>query len=137
MKLQLPIEDLAYIASIIDGEGSIFCVYDNKCPFKPFRFRVSVGMTDQGIINWLYETTKLGYVCDNSSHKKNKKHKVAYQWKLNLNDGAILLSNILPYLKIKKHQAEAFLYYYNDQEVNVYIGERLRDLNRRGVEDYT
>ena len=140
---KLSLEDKCYIAGLIDGEGCI-TVYYIKNPNSPQGFRlrpqIQIGNTNKLIIYWLKETTGVGVL---SIHKQSKaKWKTCYSWYLYvISDIKALLEEILPYLKVKKHQAELLLEFcklrlknirkwYSDREIQIY--QELKKLNKKG-----
>lgn len=99
--LYLPDEptDLAYIAGIIDGEGTIMLA-------KGKWWHVKVGMTDRGIIEWLASFG--GTFTETIRLAENRKD--VYTWVVARNrDVVILLEALLPYLRVKRKLAEQAL----------------------------
>lgn len=97
----------AYIAGIIDGEGSIGIQQSNK--YKPnhipdhnLNLVVTVVSTDKPLIEWLKET--LG---GNTVYRRPRKenHKEAFSWHIYGTPASNLLKKISPYLIIKKKHA--------------------------------
>jgi len=121
----------AYIAGLIDGEGSILVT-------KRIRPAITVTNTNKDIIFWLGE--KLGGDEHISSRSKGRKRKTVWRWGttkiLHIKD---ILENILPYLRIKKRHAELLLQFCNlkingepDNEKFLIIFEKLKKLNQKG-----
>lgn len=91
--IDLSISDKAYIAGIIDGEGHI----------EPKFQRIQVSNTDKNMLNWLKK--KLGgTICKKKGN--GKKHKPAWIWTLTTNSTRGLLLAIMPYLIVKKKDAQ-------------------------------
>lgn len=93
--------ELAYMAGIIDGEGcvNIWCRSDRK----EYRLRLSVTNCDLSLMLWI-KSTFGGYLYRREAQKAGWKTK--YEWMVT---GKLLdnvLPIILPYLKIKRRQAE-------------------------------
>ncbi|MBZ2174153.1 hypothetical protein K8M07_02715 [Schnuerera sp. xch1] len=89
----------AYIAGILDGEGSIMLTkfHKNQYP-SPC---ISISSTDIELLTWIKNTTKMGKII----HKKNynkEKHLDCYAYKVIYNDALTLLEEIQPYLIIKR-----------------------------------
>lgn len=101
----------AYIAGIIDGEGSIMLQKFNKNEFpSPC---ISIASTTLELLNWIVNTTH----CRKIIHKKNynkEKHKDCYSYVVKYNNAINLLSEIYPYLIIesKKKRAEMIINKY-------------------------
>lgn len=104
--------DIAYIAGIIDGEG---CITVSICsPYlkhkevsQVYAPIIRVAMTDKNIIYWLQNITGEGNIYFIKS--RNYRHKDIWDWRLSTGNGARLLKQIKPYLKVKRLQAELFI----------------------------
>ncbi len=152
--LALSPTEAAYVAGIIDGEGTIF-IARTKTP-KHFRLtvRVSVQMTHKPTIQWLFD--KVGGCLYDATHLRrggkwaNKPHhKHIWEWRVHsLPLAARLMRTIMPYLITKREQAEVLLEFcdqridrllaegnsriaWSDEDMAFYF--RLRDLNTAGV----
>lgn len=104
----------AYIAGIIDGEGSIILKHNRQLNrrgdgfYECYSLLVSVGNTDTELLEWLRSfggKVYLGRKGDGGSRKP------MYQWQLHTRKAAELLSVIYPYLIIKKKKAAAALFF--------------------------
>ncbi len=91
--------DLAYIAGIVDGEGSISRVKGKKS------WRICVYNTDLGLIDWLVSFGGKFYVRPEMTCGFKTK-KTQYGWQVQRRvDVFELLTAVLPYLRIKKQKA--------------------------------
>jgi len=91
--------DRAYIAGIIDGEGSIMLA-------KGKWWHVKVGMTDRPVIEWLASHGGTFQV-----QPRRPPRKEAYTWTVARNrDVQTLLLGVLPYLHVKQALAERVLH---------------------------
>jgi hypothetical protein len=93
--------DLAYIAGLFDGEGSISIIKNNnvKDRITPgFTLVVALANNDFEAHQFLLE--KFG----GSVNSSNRWYRT-YQWKLLANEASKFLTLILPYLKLKKKRA--------------------------------
>jgi hypothetical protein len=104
----LSLVDRAYLAGLVDGEGSIYCG-----AFGPRRKLTcypafAIGMTDRAIIEWVAERlgVAVSYVC---KRKKNPNWKDQYFVRLTGRRAQLLCSVLLPFLKVKRRQAELVL----------------------------
>ena len=86
-------EDLIYLAGIIDGEG---CVKINR------QARCEITNTSKELIDWLYNT----FGGHTYTTKQITSRKLQYRWVLRKLEIKKLLPLVLPYLKIKKEEAE-------------------------------
>ncbi len=96
----MPIKDLSYTAGIIDGEGSI-CLIKRSTRYQKIFLSVSVGNTNEWLIQWL----KMQYGGDIST-SKNKTGSTMWHWDITRYKASNFLKLILPYLRIKRPQAE-------------------------------
>ena len=103
--------DKAYLAGIVDGEGSIILKTQmtkskNGKRYPCRKLELRVGNTSIELLEWIkqfgghyyYEKTKDG-------------QKPRYQWCITTRGAAEILEEILPYLIIKKEKAMAATYY--------------------------
>ena len=92
--------DLAYIAGIIDGEGSI-CIADTAR--SGYVLVVSVGSTDE----WLCQMLKMAFGgCVTLRNKKELHRSAFWGWSMGSNKARAMLETVLPYLHLKRSQAE-------------------------------
>jgi len=91
---------LAYIAGIIDGEGSIWvAVYKRK--FTPLHaIGVTVGMTDPQAVDLLQQVYPGSY-----NVRTIKSGKTMYRWCITAKKARRFLEDIYEYLRVKKEQA--------------------------------
>lgn len=105
--------DKAYIAGIVDGEGCItVCARSPKSTSREtsiqYVLTVSIQMCDDDLIRWIHSAIGgIGSVYRYKHHQPN--HKDATSLRLGVRDGVILLRLILPYLRLKRRQAELFI----------------------------
>lgn len=112
--------DLAYAAGIIDGEGCIrLHKHKSIMPFHNngrgyyYRIVVNVANTVEWLPNWLALTFG-GSVC--KQRKLNPLWKTTWQWTISAKKAVKFLALILPYLRLKKFQAEICLSYAQRQK---------------------
>ena len=97
--------ELAYIAGIVDGEGYIGISADHRKrnPDKPcWRLRVAVTNTNEWLVQYLKFSIGGGVIL----LKNSKNPKPCYQWSTDRGKAAEFLKLILPYLQLKRPQAE-------------------------------
>lgn len=94
--------DLAYLAGIIDGEGTITLTKNNRSDaFR--RIDVSVANTDRALIDWL-KAEFGGKVRTRASRKSH--WKTGYEWRVGADQALRLLKRIRRYLRIKRPRAD-------------------------------
>lgn len=152
-------EKLAYLAGIIDGEGTITINSSMQHKRKTIQYkpRVVVSNTEKSLLNWLQEEFG-GSVTFYTSPKKAT-HRERYLWRvISLQHIKELLSGCLPFLIIKKEKAILLLQYieirlssieekgrnakYGDAEIEIYdkisrlnyLGSKIGNTNVGGAE---
>lgn len=112
VKKEYSISQLAYLAGIIDGEGSFFigCYAFNKTTGTPhFHTSIQVTSTDKVLIEWLVDN--FGGKCYGYTEKQTPKNsrRKPYRWTIHADRVKHLSELMLPYLVIKKEQAEVMI----------------------------
>ena len=104
----LPLPDetaLAYLAGLFDGEGSvnIFKQPNKKERITPRHFlEIGIINTHKGVLQWVLETFggRFGLEQDPARHHRT------WRWRASSSEACDVLLAILPYLRVKKEQAE-------------------------------
>ena len=94
--------DLAYVAGIIDGEGCITITKDKRPTYPGFQLRIQVNMANEWLPAWL--RFSFGGSLREIVVKENQQRQWA--WIIQSNSAMQFLKLVLPYLKIKRSQAE-------------------------------
>lgn len=94
--------DYAYFAGLLDGEGWIGA---SKTPSGTIQPRIQIGMTDYEVLVWCKDHF------GGSIHVMKSRLARRDAWKWNMSSEAIrtFLPHVIPYLKVKKSQAELAL----------------------------
>lgn len=97
--------DFAYIAGIVDGEGTITIGRGRKNYHYNWTYNAVVGVTNTNLelLNWLRDSTRIGNICQNTKILGSKQ---GYQWNLRSYEILNFLEYISLFLKIKKEQAK-------------------------------
>ena len=106
--------DLAYVAGIVDGEGCISIIKhrDSDCRRGYyFHLTVNVSNTNEWLIAWL----KFAFGGHTHTRKKGN-YRPLYQWFIDASQAFKFLKLILPYLRIKKPQAELAIEFHKARE---------------------
>lgn len=94
----------AYIAGIIDGEGSIMLTRFHKNQYhSPC---VSISSTDIELLEWIKKTTGMGKIINKKNYNEEK-HKNSYTYRVIYDDALSLLREIEPYLVIEQKKLRA------------------------------
>jgi hypothetical protein len=132
--------DLAYLAGLIDGEGSVTIV-SHRGRDHPI---CCVYNSHEGALLWIQQTFG-GRV--HRVGKRPLRWKQEFVWKVGPQAGAIILAACLPYLKIKSLQAELFIAHAATstttrkvvpENIVAYRGalaQQIRHHNRRGTDN--
>lgn len=96
----------AYIAGILDGEGSISISRKTDPTMKSghgYRLSIEIANTDENLMSWLQSVTGLGHV---RKHARTcDRHKQAYRWNLWSLEAYQLLATIYQFLIVKRTRA--------------------------------
>lgn len=96
--------ELAYLAGIIDGEG---CLSLNRSARNRFTTQLYIGSTDPRLVHWLYP--RFGGTVALRPSPLPLRHKPLWRWLIGGADLEALLTATLPYLVIKREQANLIL----------------------------
>lgn len=144
--LSLSIDEAAYIAAFIDGEGTISIrANKRKGVVGGMRYASVVEMnnTDVGVMQYLRSLIGPARYYIHKQQKGNAKR--CYRFTIPSNVQRWLLETVLPYLHIKKMQAEIVIeflsllsekeYGKNDENLNrrEHLYKKVHDLNHRGI----
>lgn len=98
------IPEIAYLAGIIDGEGSIMLLRYNKSEYpSPC---ISISSTDLELLIWIKDRIGSGRI----NEKKNyniEKHKTSYTYSIYYDKALEIMESIYPYLVISKKKERA------------------------------
>lgn len=103
--------DAAYIAGLIDGEGSIIFL---KRKGGGGSYRLVIVNTHKGALSWVQDVTNVG-----SIHGKTREaqYKKCWAWVCHAQTARKVLERCLPYLIIKRNKAQEAIAYLSDIEV--------------------
>lgn len=127
--------DAAYMAGLVDGEGSIMVLNHRGVA----HIRIAVANTYLPVLDWIVEVAAVGFVA--MKKMVNPKHKPGGQWWCSAEAAESVIKQIRPYLKIKPAQADLALETQErlrnpslkaDRSWQTDYIERSKTLNRRG-----
>jgi hypothetical protein len=110
--LTLSATEAAYIAGIIDGEGSISMSYTGPrygYRYGNYRLVLQVGNTKEPLIEYLHRITGVGNRWNREGQKQE--HAKVWYWQVTNQKAAEVIGSCLPYLVIKVEQALLALSY--------------------------
>lgn len=95
----------AYIAGIVDGEGSICMI--KRTPKRMHSPEVHIWSTDKELIDYIQDVTETGFVIRQKAKKEH--HKESYAWCLYDKKALTFLEEIFPYLRINRKRQRAWI----------------------------
>lgn len=124
---------LAYAAGIIDGEGTISLIKEQrkKTPLGySITLHVQVSNTEEWLCHWL-QMQFAGYV--SSPYQPKGRAKLIWKWMIKANKAVDFLRLISPYLQLKKHKAELAIQFQEQRG----HGQRARTMENKAIaEDF-
>jgi hypothetical protein len=129
-------EEKAYIAGIIDGEGSIMLIkfHSNQFP-SPC---VSIASTTLELLEWIKSKTGVGTIKSKKNYNIDK-HKNSFTYSVKYNDAIGLLEEIEPYLIIESKKKRARFIAENHKQVtprNGRYSNEMLEAKERFYEDF-
>lgn len=116
MVIRGKIESYIYFAGILDGEGNFVIARDRKLRqgyLKPkYEPGITVVNTSKVLMDWLVENIGGSYCKRKNNDTAN--HKDTYSWKIGPKSFLSELKQVIPFLVIKKHQAELIVKFYEE-----------------------
>ena len=114
--------NLAYIAGLFDGEGSIqYKQYDRKRPhnkraYPTWSIRLEISMTDQSVLKWIHEILKVGTV--NPKRYKTKYTlgwKKQWRWRCQHREAYYVARLLWPYAHVKLDKIQKIIDHYSSK----------------------
>jgi len=138
----LTITEKAYLAGIVDGEGTITLSrqHKNQTPSP----QVSISNNNLDLLEYIKNITNCGIICPKKKYKPH--HQQSWHWQTrSVSDSLFILKEIQPFLLVKKTQADLILKYYKELtprngrytpellEKKMQLVKRVRSLNGRQI----
>lgn len=114
-ELKINKEESAYLAGIIDGEGTISIIFHKQKGYPSYGVVLRVYNTNKELLEWIKEKNGYGNIRRQISIKNWTKSswRQVYSWQIYPKNIRVLLPQILPYLIIKRKQAELTIEFLN------------------------
>ena len=125
-------EDIAYLAGLFDGEGSIYYAKriekKKKHTGKGYRTSISqrismeVTMTDESVIRWMHEVLGVGTVNKKPRKGRRKdgtKYLMQWKWRCTFRQAYYVCCLIWPYAHTKLPKINQILEHYKDNEKRI------------------
>ena len=101
---QLSDVDAAYLAGLVDGEGSIVAAMERAARTT---WRLTISNTDRPLLQWVRDVTGVGTIV--SHVHDNPLHKDSHAWQCYSWNARDILLQLLPYMKLPEKQRRAKL----------------------------
>ena len=124
-------EDIAYIAGLFDGEGSIYYAKrkekKKKHKGKGYRYSMSqrismeITMTDENVIRWVHEVLGVGTVVKKPRkglRKDGTKYLMQYKWRCTFRDAFYVCRLLWPYAHTKLPKINQIIEHYSGMIMN-------------------
>ena len=123
----------AYIAGIIDGEGSIMLTRFHKNEYhSPC---VSISSTDMELLEWIKNTTKMGRIINKKNYNEEK-YLDSYTYRVIYDNAIKLLKQIEPYLIINRKKLRAKHIIDNYKNVTPRNGKYSNEMKKKKEQFY-
>ena len=123
--------DLAYIAGLFDGEGSINFTrrperkkkHNGKPGYRisnSMRISMEIAMTDQSVLIWLHEVLGVGTLIDKPRkglRKNGTKYLMQYRWRCTFRDAYYVCLLIWPWSHTKLPKIQQIIEHYSDKKI--------------------
>jgi hypothetical protein len=131
-QLMISSEDIAYLAGLFDGEGSIYFAkrIEKKKKHKGKGYRTSmsqrismeVTMTDESVIRWMHEVLNVGTVNRKPRKGRRKdgtKYLMQYKWRCTFRDAYYVCRLFWPYAHTKLPKIQQIIEHYSHNSENI------------------
>jgi len=123
--------DLAYIAGLFDGEGSVLFTRKNEKKKKhngkgyrnsnSIRINMEITMTDKSVIYWVHEVLGCGTVTRKPRkglRKDGTKYLMQWRWRCTFRDAYYVCCLIWPWSHTKLHKIQQIIEHYATQNLD-------------------
>ena len=133
MSTQLNQTDIAYIAGLFDGEGSVDYARRwekrTKGKYKVWRIHCEIAMTDKYVLEWIHQVLGFGTL---RPKKVPKGKKPQWRWRCSFREALQFAKLIWPHVQVKLHKIEQILDHYTVDDLDpprpsakiIYLNER-------------
>lgn len=105
-------ENLAYIAGLIDGEGSIYIQErDGDNREKNLRLKLQIANSDLPVLKWVKEKFEMGSVTSGSP----RKNCTLYTYQASGHQAYLILMACLPFMKIKQNDGRKLIKKWSEE----------------------
>ena len=116
--------DIAYIAGLFDGEGSVEYTrrWEKRTKgrrYKVWRITLEMSMTDESVIRWVHEVLGVGTVSIRVKNKSpsSKPHwKKQWRWRCSFREALYVAKLLWPHAQTKLHKLEQIIDHYDTED---------------------
>ena len=126
--------DLAYIAGLFDGEGSINIKrgiekkkkHKNKLGYRlsnSMRISMEITMTDKSVLIWVHEVLGVGTLKPKTvrgTRKDGTPYLKQYKWRCVFRDAYLVSCALFPYAHVKLDKIQKVIDYYASRDLKVF-----------------
>ena len=110
--------DIAYIAGLFDGEGTVDYKqrWEKKAKgrrYKVWRITAAIEMTDQHVLEWLHEVLGFGTL---NEKKKRPGRKRIWRWRCSFREALVFAKLLWPHAQTKLHKLEQIIDHYDTED---------------------
>jgi len=126
--------EVAYIAGLFDGEGSLQYkkAWEKKKKHKgkgyrktyAWRINMEIAMTDELVIRWVHEILNVGSVIKRKPQRSG--YKPQWRWRCTFRDALYVCKLLWPYAQVKLHKIEQIIDHYEPRAQE--LGDNVVDL---------
>ena len=113
--------DIAYIAGLFDGEGSVSYYQrkekqkNKKKAYNYWVIRCEMSMTDPYVMEWFYKTLNVGTLTKRLPTKSWVGRKTQWRWRCGYRDAYSFAKIIWPHAQVKLHKIEQIIDHYDPE----------------------
>ena len=111
--------DIAYIAGLFDGEGTVD--YKQRWEkrtkgrrYKVWRIIMDIAMTDELVIRWVHEILGVGSVMEKPPRKPH--YKKQWRWRCSFREALYVAKLLWPHAHTKLHKLEQIIDHYDTED---------------------
>ena len=110
--------DLAYMAGLFDGEGSVEYTRrwekrTKERKYKVWRITLEMSMTDEYVMKWFHETLGFGSLRKRLPIKSWKGKKTQWRWSCSHREALVFAKLLWPHTQVKLHKLEQIMDHYD------------------------
>jgi len=111
--------DIAYIAGLFDGEGTVDYKqrWEKRAKgrrYKVWRIIMDIAMTDELVIRWVHEILGVGAIMEKPPRKPH--YKKQWRWRCSFREALYVAKLLWPHAQTKLHKLEQIIDHYDTED---------------------